>query len=59
MAIGTFLASMDQTIVMASAASIGDELHELQSTSWVSTAYMLSLASFQWVSFSAHLGRRR
>ncbi|KAI0037157.1 major facilitator superfamily domain-containing protein [Vararia minispora EC-137] len=47
MAIGTFLASMDQTIVMASYVSIGNELKELQSTSWVSTAYMLSLASFQ------------
>ncbi|KAI0311217.1 MFS general substrate transporter [Amylostereum chailletii] len=47
MAIGTFLASMDLTIVLASYASIGSELNELQSTSWISTGYMLTLASFQ------------
>ncbi|KZV76626.1 MFS general substrate transporter [Peniophora sp. CONT] len=46
-ALGTFMASMDQTIVIASAAKLGDELKALESTSWVSTAYMLSLASFQ------------
>ncbi|VDB92534.1 unnamed protein product [Peniophora sp. CBMAI 1063] len=47
MALGTFLASMDGTIVLSSYASIGDELNELQRTSWVSTGYMLTLASFQ------------
>ena len=43
------MASMDQTIVIASAAKLGDELKALESTSWVSTTYMLSLASFQYV----------
>ncbi|KAI0311219.1 MFS general substrate transporter [Amylostereum chailletii] len=47
MTIGTFLASMDSTIVLSSYASIGSELNELQSTSWISTGYMLTLASFQ------------
>ena len=32
MALGTFLASMDGTIVLSSYASIGDELKELQRT---------------------------
>lgn len=32
MALGTFLASMDGTIVLSSYASIGDELNELQRT---------------------------
>ena len=41
------MASMDNTIVMASYASIGDELKELQSMSLVSTGYMLTLASMQ------------
>ncbi|KAI0037156.1 MFS general substrate transporter [Vararia minispora EC-137] len=47
MAIGTFLASMDGTIVLSSYASIGNELKELQSSSWISTGYMLTLAAFQ------------
>ncbi|KAJ7594557.1 MFS general substrate transporter [Mycena floridula] len=45
--IGIFLAAMDQTIVISSYAAIGSELHELHKTSWVVTAYMISLTSFQ------------
>ncbi|THH04876.1 hypothetical protein EW146_g10056 [Bondarzewia mesenterica] len=47
MVIGTFLAAMDATIVASSYASIGSELNQLQSTSWIATGYMLTLASFQ------------
>ncbi|KAI0044796.1 MFS general substrate transporter [Auriscalpium vulgare] len=47
MAIGVFLSSMDSTIVVSSYASIGSELNQLQNTSWISTGYMLTLASFQ------------
>jgi MFS family permease len=47
MLIGTFLSSLDATIVMASYASIGGELRELQSASWISTGYLLTLTSLQ------------
>jgi hypothetical protein len=50
MTIGIFLAAMDQTIVVSSYASIGSELEQLQSSSWIATGYMLTLASFQCVS---------
>lgn len=40
---------MDSTIVLSSYASIGNELNQLQNTSWISTGYMLTLASFQYV----------
>ena len=49
MAIGVFLAAMDNTIVVSSYAAIGSELKQLQNTSWVATGYMLTLTSFQWV----------
>ncbi|EJD00158.1 MFS general substrate transporter [Fomitiporia mediterranea MF3/22] len=45
--LGVFLAAMDQTVVASSYASIGSELKQLQSTSWVATGYMLTLTSFQ------------
>ncbi|KAF9255703.1 MFS general substrate transporter [Marasmius fiardii PR-910] len=47
MGVGLFLAAMDQTIVVAAYASIGSELRELQRTSWIATAYMLTVTSFQ------------
>lgn len=50
MLIGTFLAATDATIVASSYASIGSELNQLQNTSWIATGYMLTLASFQFVS---------
>ncbi|KAF7321996.1 Vacuolar membrane amino acid uptake transporter fnx2 [Mycena kentingensis (nom. inval.)] len=47
MAIGVFFTAMDQTIVVSSYAAIGNELEQLQMTSWIATAYMLTLTSFQ------------
>ncbi|CAK5279000.1 unnamed protein product [Mycena citricolor] len=47
MGLGIFFASMDQTIVVSSYAAIGSELQQLQYTSWISTAYMMTLTSFQ------------
>ncbi|KAF7320692.1 Vacuolar membrane amino acid uptake transporter fnx2 [Mycena chlorophos] len=47
MAIGIFFTAMDQTIVVSSYASIGNEMNQLQLTSWIATAYMLTLTSFQ------------
>ncbi|KIJ95956.1 hypothetical protein K443DRAFT_682649 [Laccaria amethystina LaAM-08-1] len=47
MAVGIFLCAMDGTIVVSSAAAIGSELNELQNTSWIATAYLLTLTSFQ------------
>ncbi|KDQ49637.1 hypothetical protein JAAARDRAFT_200645 [Jaapia argillacea MUCL 33604] len=47
MTIGIFLAAMDQTIVVSSYASIGNEFNQLQNTSWIATGYMLTVTSFQ------------
>ncbi|KAF5390042.1 hypothetical protein D9757_003893 [Collybiopsis confluens] len=47
MALGTFLVAMDSTIVVASYASIGNEMKQLDKTSWIATGYMLTLTSFQ------------
>ncbi|KAF7296969.1 MFS multidrug transporter [Mycena indigotica] len=47
MGIGVFFCAMDQTIVVSSYAAIGNELEQLQMTSWIATAYMLTLTSFQ------------
>ncbi|KAF8629380.1 hypothetical protein AX17_005676 [Amanita inopinata Kibby_2008] len=47
MAVGIFLAAMDGTIVVSSYAAIGSELNQLQNTSWIATAYMLTQTSFQ------------
>ncbi|KAJ3832547.1 MFS general substrate transporter [Lentinula raphanica] len=38
---------MDSTIVVASYASIGNELEQLSKVSWIATGYMLTLTSFQ------------
>ncbi|KAF8420507.1 MFS multidrug transporter [Tirmania nivea] len=46
-ATGIFLAAMDNTIVVASYGRIGTELNELNRTSWLSTAYLLTTTSFQ------------
>ncbi len=46
-AIGIFLAAADQTITVTSYARIGTELHALSSTSWIATAYFLTLTAFQ------------
>ncbi|KAG6809847.1 hypothetical protein H0H92_014506 [Tricholoma furcatifolium] len=47
MMIGILLAAMDGTIVVSSYAAIGTELNQLQNTSWIATAYMLTTTSFQ------------
>ncbi|KAJ6500918.1 MFS general substrate transporter [Mycena sanguinolenta] len=47
MAFGVVLVAMDQTIVVSSYAAIGSELNQLQNTSWIATAYMMTLTSFQ------------
>ncbi|TFK74135.1 MFS general substrate transporter [Pluteus cervinus] len=47
MSLGIFLAAIDGTIVVSSYAAIGSELKQLQSTSWIATAYLLTLTSFQ------------
>ncbi len=40
LAIGLFLASADQTIVISSYSKIGDELKALNQTSWIATMYV-------------------
>ncbi|KAK3076817.1 hypothetical protein LTS18_011970, partial [Coniosporium uncinatum] len=47
LAIGIFLSAADQTIIVSSYGSIGTDLHALSSTSWIATAYFLTLTSFQ------------
>ncbi|KXN86817.1 Vacuolar membrane amino acid uptake transporter fnx2, partial [Leucoagaricus sp. SymC.cos] len=47
MAVGVFLTALDGTIVVSSYAAIGNDLNELQKTSWIATAYLLTLTSFQ------------
>ncbi|MCJ1341756.1 hypothetical protein MMC09_007053 [Bachmanniomyces sp. S44760] len=46
-AIGIFLSAGDQTIIVSSYGKIGSELHALNNTSWIATAYFLTLTSFQ------------
>lgn len=45
--IGIFLAAADQTIVVASYGKIGSDLNSLSNTSWIATAYFLTLTSIQ------------
>ncbi|KIK65080.1 hypothetical protein GYMLUDRAFT_70990 [Collybiopsis luxurians FD-317 M1] len=47
MTIGLFLVAADGTVVASSYAAIGNEMKELQKASWISTAYLLTLTSFQ------------
>ncbi|KAK2467209.1 hypothetical protein APHAL10511_000758 [Amanita phalloides] len=47
MAFGLFLIAMNGIIIVALYASIGSELNQLQSASWIPTAYMLTQTSFQ------------
>ncbi|KAI9862336.1 MAG: hypothetical protein M1813_004812 [Trichoglossum hirsutum] len=46
-AIGIFLSAMDQTIVVSSYGKIGSDLKALNNTSWIATAYLLTITSFQ------------
>ncbi|KAL0065003.1 hypothetical protein AAF712_007994 [Marasmius tenuissimus] len=45
--IGIFLSAMDQTVIVASYPLIGNELKQLQKTSWIATSYMLTVTTFQ------------
>ncbi|RDL40614.1 MFS general substrate transporter [Venustampulla echinocandica] len=45
--IGVFLSSADQTLVVSSYARMGSDLNALNNTSWIATAYFLTLTSFQ------------
>lgn len=45
--IGIFLSAADQTIIVSCYGKIGSELNALNKTSWISTAYFLTLTSFQ------------
>lgn len=45
--IGIFLSAADQTIIVSSYGKIGSEMQALNLTSWIATAYFLTLTSFQ------------
>jgi predicted MFS family arabinose efflux permease len=47
LSIGIFLSSMDGTVIVSAYASMGSEFNQLQNTSWIATAYMLTLTAFQ------------
>ncbi|ORY19774.1 major facilitator superfamily domain-containing protein [Clohesyomyces aquaticus] len=46
-AIGVFLAAADQTLVVSTYGTIGTDLKALNNTSWIATAYFLTLSAFQ------------
>jgi MFS family permease len=46
-AIGVFLSAADQTLIVSSYGIIGTDLNALNKTSWIATAYFLTLTSFQ------------
>ncbi|KAL9593502.1 MAG: hypothetical protein Q9179_005848 [Wetmoreana sp. 5 TL-2023] len=46
-AIGVFLSAADQTLIVTMYGKIGSDLQALNKTSWVSTAYFLTISSFQ------------
>ncbi|CAM1505524.1 Fc.00g111610.m01.CDS01 [Cosmosporella sp. VM-42] len=45
--IGVFMVAIDQLLTVATYAKIGNELNALNNTSWIATAYFLTLTSFQ------------
>ncbi|KAH8658662.1 putative MFS multidrug transporter [Tricladium varicosporioides] len=45
--IGILLSSADQTLVVSTYAKMGSDLNALNNTSWIATAYFLTLTSFQ------------
>ena len=47
MSIGIFLAAADQTIVASSYGTIGSDLRALNNTSWIATAFFLTVTAFQ------------
>ncbi|KAJ4358887.1 hypothetical protein N0V95_002667 [Ascochyta clinopodiicola] len=46
-AIGVFLSSADQTLIVSTYGIIGTDLKALSSTSWIATGYFLTLTAFQ------------
>jgi len=46
-AIGVFLSAADQTLIVSSYGKIGSDLKALNNTSWIATAYFLTLTTFQ------------
>ncbi|CCM00673.1 uncharacterized protein FIBRA_02712 [Fibroporia radiculosa] len=47
MMLSIFLVAMDVTIVTSTYAHIGSQFERLESTSWITTGYMLTVTSFQ------------
>lgn len=47
LAVGIFLSAADQTLIVSSYGMIGNDLNALNKTSWIATAYFLTLTSFQ------------
>ncbi|KAL0931824.1 major facilitator superfamily transporter [Colletotrichum truncatum] len=45
--IGVYLCAVDQLLTVATYAKIGSELHALNNTSWLATAYFITLTSCQ------------
>ncbi|KKP04051.1 hypothetical protein THAR02_03843 [Trichoderma harzianum] len=45
--VGVYLVAVDQLLAVATYARIGSELNALNNTSWIATAYFLTLTSFQ------------
>ncbi|PTB67454.1 MFS general substrate transporter [Trichoderma citrinoviride] len=45
--VGVYLVAVDQLLAVATYAKIGSELNALNNTSWIATAYFLTLTSFQ------------
>ncbi|KAM0253576.1 hypothetical protein ACHAQJ_007248 [Trichoderma viride] len=45
--VGIYLVAVDQLLTVATYARIGSELNALNNTSWIATAYFLTLTSFQ------------
>ncbi|KAI9733119.1 MAG: hypothetical protein M1834_003666 [Cirrosporium novae-zelandiae] len=45
--LGIFLSCADQTLIVSSYGRIGTEMNSLEMTSWIATAYFLTLSSFQ------------
>lgn len=46
-ALQIFLVAMDQTLTIATYGKMGSDLNALNSTSWISTSYFLTLTAFQ------------
>ncbi|ERF75916.1 hypothetical protein EPUS_01282 [Endocarpon pusillum Z07020] len=47
LSVGILLSAADQTIIVSSYGTIGNELKALNLTSWIATSYFLTLTSFQ------------